>query len=104
MSNVVYFSKMFQAVPHLAQVASQLPGTFVSTRRSTLQATRRLYPALDTARHLRWLGPFSQGARLLKQAEQSSSLDVAQAEAQAAQAESGVWPPRKGTTGDGTEK
>ena len=69
MSNVVYFSKMFQAVPHLAQVASQLPGTFVSTRRSTLQATRRLYPALDTARHLRWLGPFSQGARLLKQAD-----------------------------------
>lgn len=69
MSNVVYFSKMFQAVPHLAQVASQLPGTFVSTRRSTLQATRRLYPTLDTARHLRWLGPFSQGARLLKQAD-----------------------------------
>ena len=27
-----------------------------------------------------------------------------QDEAQAAQAESGVWPPRKGTTGDGTEK
>lgn len=69
MSNIIYFSKMFQAVPHLAQVASQLPGTFVSSRKSTLQATHRLYPALTTARHLRWLGPFSQGARLLKDAD-----------------------------------
>lgn len=69
MSQIVYFSRMFQAVPHLAQVASQLPGTFVTTRSSTLKATRRLYPGLDTARYARWLGPFSQGARLLKQAD-----------------------------------
>lgn len=69
MSNVIYFSKMFQAVPHLAQVASQLPGTFVTTRKSTLQATRCLYPTLDTARYPRWLGPFSQGAKLLRKAD-----------------------------------
>lgn len=69
MSQVVYFSRMFQAVPHLAQVASQLPGTFVSTRSSTLRATRHLYPKLDTARYARLLGPFSRGARLLKKAE-----------------------------------
>ncbi|PTD95510.1 hypothetical protein [Pseudothauera lacus] len=69
MSKVVYFSRMFQAVPHLAQVASQLPGTFVTTRSSTLKATRHLYPALDSARFVRWLGPFSQGARLLKNAD-----------------------------------
>lgn len=68
MSSVVYFSKMYQAVPHLAQVASKLPGTFVSSRDSTLQAARHLYPTLSTARYLRWLGPFSQGARLLKKA------------------------------------
>jgi hypothetical protein len=69
MANVVYFSKMFQAVPHLAQVASHLPGTFVCNRRSTLQAARHLYPELVTSRYLRWLGPFSQGARLLKKAD-----------------------------------
>lgn len=69
MSNIVYFSKMFQAVPHLAQVASQLSGTFVSSRSSTLQAARNFYPALTTARYSRWLGPFSQGDRLLKKAD-----------------------------------
>lgn len=69
MSQVVYFSRMFQAVPHLAQVASQLPGTFVTTRSSTLKASRHLYPAMDSARFVRWLGPFSQGARLLKNAD-----------------------------------
>ena len=69
MSDVVYFSKMFQAVPQLAQVASQLPGTFVTSRRSTMLAARRLYPALATARYRRWLGPFSSGARQLKRAE-----------------------------------
>lgn len=69
MSGVVYFSKMFQAVPHLAQVASQLPGTFVSSRSSTLRATNHLYPALATARYSRWFGPFSSGARLLKKAD-----------------------------------
>lgn len=69
MSSIVYFSKMFQAVPHLAQVASQLPGTFVTSRRSTLRATNHLYPALTTARHSRWLGPLSEGARLLKKAD-----------------------------------
>lgn len=69
MSDVVYFSKMFQAVPQLAQVASQLPGTFVTSRSSTMLAARRLYPALATARYRRWLGPFSSGAQQLKKAE-----------------------------------
>ena len=69
MSQVVYFSRMFQAVPHLAQVASQLAGAFVSTRKSTLNATRHLYPSRDSARYARWLGPFSKGARLLKSAD-----------------------------------
>lgn len=69
MSNVVYFSKMFQAVPHLAQVASRLSGTFVSSRRSTLRAARHLYPTLATACYSRWMGPFSRGARLLKKAD-----------------------------------
>ena len=69
MEKIIYFSKMFQAVPQLAQVASQLPGVFVSSRSSTLHAAGRLYPSMQTARYLRWLGPFSQGARLLRKAE-----------------------------------
>ncbi|SDS26641.1 hypothetical protein SAMN05216271_1536 [Halopseudomonas sabulinigri] len=64
-----YFSKMFQAVPHLAQVAEVLPGTFVTTRRSTLTAVRRLYPGLATAYMPKYLGPFSSGVRGLKQAD-----------------------------------
>jgi len=69
MSQIVYFSKMFQAVPHLAQVATQLPGTFISSRHSTLQAAKHLYPDLAIANYSRWLGPFSAGKRLLKKAD-----------------------------------
>ena len=68
-SATVYFSKMFQAVPHLAQVADVLPGTFVTTRRSTLAAVKRLYPNLSTAFMSKYLGPLSAGKRSLKQAE-----------------------------------
>lgn len=68
-SNTVYFSKMFQAVPHLAQVARELPGTFVTTRRSTLKAAHRLYPDLDTAFQSKFLGPFSAGIRRLRNAD-----------------------------------
>ncbi len=69
MGGIVYFSKMFQAVPHLAQVAALLPGTFVSSRHSTLTAARKLYPQLDQARHSRWLGKLAAGNRLLSKAE-----------------------------------
>lgn len=69
MSRIVYFSKMFQAVPHLAQVAKLLPGTFVSSRRSTLSAVRKLYPQLEQARYSRWLGPLVAGNRALRAAE-----------------------------------
>src|SRR5690606_2367954 len=65
-SSTVYFSKMFQAVPHLSQVAAEIPGTFVTTRRSTLQAVRRLYPDMSTAYLSKYLGPFSAGSRHLK--------------------------------------
>src|SRR5690554_6163425 len=64
----VYFSKMFQAVPHLAQVARELPGTFVTTRHSTLKAVQRLYSDVDTAFLSKYLGPFSGGKRCLKNA------------------------------------
>ncbi|EPL64265.1 hypothetical protein B382_01270 [Stutzerimonas stutzeri B1SMN1] len=69
MSRIVYFSKMFQAVPHLAQVAALLPGTFVSSRRSTLMAARKLYPQLEQARYSRWLGRLAVGNRILNDAD-----------------------------------
>lgn len=65
MTNIVYFSKMFQAVPHLAQVEARLPGIFVSNRRTTLNAAQRLYPDLPTARYSRLMGRLTSGYRLL---------------------------------------
>ena len=67
--SIVYFSKMFQAVPPLAQVARQLPGAFVSSRRSTLRAARAHYPELLTARYSRYFGALSKGNRLLDGAD-----------------------------------
>lgn len=69
MKNIVYFSKMFQAVPHLAQIGKVLPGEFVTTRRSTIGAFRRLYPELDCALAPRLLGSLSKGKRLLNKAD-----------------------------------
>ncbi|MCQ4346313.1 hypothetical protein NGA35_02460 [Pseudomonas stutzeri] len=69
MSDVVYFSKMFQAVPHLAQVAGVLPGTFVTSRRSTISAVRNLYPHLDIAAYSKFFGPWRRGNRLLRDAQ-----------------------------------
>ena len=69
MSRIVYFSKMFQAVPHLAQVAALLPGTFVSSRRTTLEAALKLYPQLEQARYSRWLGRLAAGNRVLSGAD-----------------------------------
>ncbi|WP_150303095.1 hypothetical protein [Pseudomonas saliphila] len=68
-SGIVYFSKMSQAVPHLAQVASELPGTFISNRRSTLNVAKSLYPYLNTERYSRFLGSLSKGNRSLAKAE-----------------------------------
>lgn len=69
MSQIVYFSKMFQAVPHLAQIAQILPGVFVSSRHSTLKATRKLYPQLQQSHYSKWLKSFSQGYKLLNTAD-----------------------------------
>ncbi|KAF1070314.1 MAG: hypothetical protein GAK45_00821 [Pseudomonas citronellolis] len=69
MSEVVYFSKMFQAVTPLAQVATVLPGTFVTSRRSTIKATQGLYPNLDTAAYSKYFGNWRRGNRLLRDAE-----------------------------------
>lgn len=69
MSRIVYFSKMFQAVPHLAQVAGVLPGTFVSNRGSTLRAARALYPQIESVRYSRWLGGLAAGNRALARAD-----------------------------------
>lgn len=66
---VVYFSKMFQAVPHLAQVSDALPGIFVSSRRSTLKAVHNLYPGLATARYSRYFGQLAKGNRALRNAD-----------------------------------
>lgn len=60
---------MFQAVPHLAQIGKVLPGEFVTTRRSTIGAFRRLYPELSCALAPRLLGPFSKGRNLLSKAD-----------------------------------
>jgi len=69
MKRIIYFSKMFQAVPHLAQVHQVLPGTFVSSRQSTLEAVKKLYPQLATARYRRLLGSLSSGKKLLSKAD-----------------------------------
>ncbi|WP_159661123.1 hypothetical protein [Alcanivorax xiamenensis] len=69
MNDIVYFSKMFQAVPHLAQIARVLPGTFVSNRSSTLKVVRRQYPQLQSARYLKHLGPLGKGNRKLSGAD-----------------------------------
>lgn len=66
---VVYFSKMFQAVPHLAQVGAELPGVFVTSRRSTLKAVNSLYPQFETARYSRYFGQLAKGNRLLARAD-----------------------------------
>jgi hypothetical protein len=60
---------MFQAVPHLAQIAGVLPGVFVSNRASTLRAVARQYPALPRARYWRQLGPLAPGNRRLRNAD-----------------------------------
>lgn len=67
--SVVYFSKMFQAVPHLAQVQKELTGIFVTSRRSTLMAARNHYPNMPVAKYSEFFGGLSKGNRALDLAE-----------------------------------
>lgn len=67
--NVVYYSRMFQSVPHLAQVHQELPGTFVTSRQSTFKAAQRLYPAMPAAKTSKFFGDFNRGNRALKNAD-----------------------------------
>ena len=67
-SPFVYFSKMFQAVPQLMEVQKYAGGIFVSNRRSTLDAVRRLYPEVEVARYSKLFPKFSPGYHVMKQA------------------------------------
>lgn len=62
---IAYFSQMFQAIPQLMEVQKHAGGTFVSTRRSTVEAARRLYPQVPVARYRSWFSRLSEGYRVL---------------------------------------
>lgn len=64
----VYFSKMFQAVPQLMEVRRHADGVFVSSRRSTLDAVRRLYPNVEAARYTSWFSKYSPGYKAMQKA------------------------------------
>lgn len=65
---LVYFSKMFQAVPQLMEVQRHAGGTFVSNRKSTMDAVRRLYPDVPAARYTSWFSKYSPGYKAMQQA------------------------------------
>lgn len=67
-NNIVYYSRMFQAVPHLAQVSELLPGTFITSRKSTLKAARNLYPSMRSAKKSKFFGDFCGANRALRDA------------------------------------
>jgi hypothetical protein len=67
-SPFVYFSKMFQAVPQLMEVQRHAGGVFVSSRKSPLDAVRRLYPEVEVARYSTWLPKYSPGYKAMQQA------------------------------------
>lgn len=60
---------MFQTVPHLAQVYTELPGVFVTSRRSTLKAAQRLYPDMPAIKTSKFFGDLNRGNRVLKNAD-----------------------------------
>lgn len=66
---VVYFSKMYQAVPALAPIQSEAGGQFVIARRSTLAAFRRNYSHLEVCRYQKLLLGMSAGHRALSAAD-----------------------------------
>ena len=67
--DVVYYSRMFQTVPHLAQVYAELPGTFVTSRSSTLKAARRLYPEMPAAKTSKFFCGLCRANRAMKNAD-----------------------------------
>jgi len=64
----VYFSKMFQAVPQLMEVQKHAGGIFVSNRKSTMDAVRKLYPEVAAARYTSWFSRYSPGYKAMQQA------------------------------------
>ena len=68
-SPVAYFSKMFQAVPQLMEVQKHAGGGFVSSRKSTLDAVRKLYPQVPVSRYYSLLAKFSPGYKVLSAAQ-----------------------------------
>lgn len=68
MSDFAYFSKMFQAVPQLMEVQKHAGGTFVSSRRSTIDAARKLYPDVPMRKYNSWFRKLSAGYKVLDDA------------------------------------
>lgn len=68
MSDFAYFSKMFQAVPQLMEVQKHAGGTFVSSRKSTLDAARKLYPDVPMRKYNTWFRKLSAGYKVLDDA------------------------------------
>ena len=66
---VVYFSKMYQAVPVLAPVMKHLGGTFVTNRNSTLKAFSKHYSNLEIVKYNKLLSVFNTGRKKLKNAD-----------------------------------
>src|SRR5665647_283621 len=67
-SPYAYFSKMFQAVPQLMEVQKHAGGVFVSSRNTTISATKKLYPGVEIAKYSSWFTKFSQGYKALDNA------------------------------------
>jgi len=67
--NIVYFSKMYQAVPALTPIQSEAGGQFVTARRSTLDAFKRNFPDLPICRYQKLLPGLSAGHRVLNSAD-----------------------------------
>jgi len=68
MKNIVYYSRMFQSVHHLAEIQKQTGGTFVTTRKSTFRAFRNRHPKLHAAKCSKI--PVSSGNYVLNKADQ----------------------------------
>jgi len=68
MENIVFYSRMFQSVQHLAEIQKLTGGTFITTRRSTLRAFRGLHPNFRSEKCSRI--PISSGNYILNKADQ----------------------------------
>ncbi len=67
--NIVYFSKMYQAVPALVPIQCITGGCFVTARRSTMDVVRRNFSELDVRRYQKLLPGLSAGHKALKNAD-----------------------------------